>query len=161
MLPLNLAGLVGRGAGSLGGVGEGAIATVEEEEVGAAVVGDVKVGPVVAIEVGGNDAEPPTVAPEDAGRRGRVFKGAVAPVPEEVMANRSDRVRSAVDPDLFFEVAAEGFLAERPLAVTGDVKVEVSVAVVVKKGRAGRPGGGVQARAGEVASRKEPSPLLR
>ena len=75
--PLDLAGLVRGGAGRSADVLERAVPLVQEQEVGAAVVGDVEVGPAVAVEVGGDDAEPPAVAAEDAGRLGRVLERAV------------------------------------------------------------------------------------
>ena len=63
-------GVVARARG-VGGILEGAVAPVEEHEIRAEVIGDVEVGPAVAVEVGGDDAQPPAVAAADARRAGR------------------------------------------------------------------------------------------
>ena len=58
---LVFAGLVAGGARGLGDVLEGPVTPIEEQEVGALVVGDVEVDLAVAVQVGGDDAHPATV----------------------------------------------------------------------------------------------------
>ena len=100
--------LVEGGARGLGGVLEGAVALVEEEEVRVHVVGDVEVDLAVAVEVGGDDAEAVAVGPADARRVGHVGEGAVAVVAVEEVLGRPDRPRRAEEPDVRVVAADDG-----------------------------------------------------
>ncbi len=85
-----------RAAGEQGLVAEGAVALVEPQLVGRAVVGHVEVDPAVAVEVGGHRAQGLAVDGGQARGRRHVVEGAVAPVPVEAVGHRPVDVGMAV-----------------------------------------------------------------
>ena len=126
-----------------------AVASVEEHEVGTDVVGDIKIGPAVVVQVDGDDAQPPAVGSPQARGFGHVGEGSVAVIPVQIVPGGRDRFGRAVDPDLgrvihqrqrrTFAVAI--VVRQLPEPVVGDVKVEVSVAIEVEEGCARGPAG--------------------
>ena len=146
-----------------------AVASVEEHEIGAHVVGDVEVDPAVVVQVGRDDPEPAAVGPAHARRLGHVGEGEVAVVAVEVMPCGDDRFGRAVDPHLgrvLHErhrrtLAVQVVVRELPVPVIGDVEVEVAVVVVIEERPARRPAGLRSIPADLLMSLNVPSPLFR
>ena len=65
-----------------------AVASIQEDEVRAHVVGDVKVDPAVVVEVGGDDPRPRPSVAADAGGLGHIGEGPIAVIPIEHMPGR-------------------------------------------------------------------------
>ena len=131
MLDCAMPALVERGARGLGGILERSVSLVEEEEVRVHVVGDVEVDPAVAVEVGGDDAEAVAVGAADARLVGHVGESSVAVVAVEDVFDRPDVPRRAEERDPVV-AAAMGIAGIDPIAVVGDVDVQVAVVVVVE-----------------------------
>ena len=128
---LGLTSLVERGPGGFGGVLECTVPLVEEEKVGVHVVGDVEVDPAVAIEVGGDDPKSVAVGTADARLLGHVGESPVAVVAVEEMLDGSDVPRRTEDGHPI-AAAVMGVAGIDPIAVVGDVDVQVAVVVVVE-----------------------------
>ena len=111
-------------------------ALVSEEEICRLIVGDEQVEPSVAIEVGGDDTQAPTVRVDNP-RLGRHVGEPAAVVAEQVVRQRRRILRGAVGVGTVL-VAAEIRLLEIPKQVMADVEVKVAVAVEV--GECGRGG---------------------
>ncbi len=127
-----------------GAVDEGAVAAVLPELVRRLVVGDEEIGPAIAIEIGGNDAEAVAESGAQTCRRGDVGDAQAARrilpfvAQQGVGSGRRVAQRAAV------VRSAGGVLAgevggERPDHVVGDEEVEVAVGVGVEEGGAGAP----------------------
>ena len=119
---------------------------VDPQLVRVAVVGDVQIGPAVAVEVGRQDAESSrrTSAPMP-GARGDVGEGSVAIVVQQPVGHR------VVDDGI--AVVARGAGGKAPalhvrpeVDVVGDEQIEPAVPVVVEEGRARAPARIVGAR---------------
>ena len=152
-------GVEGR-AGGKGGVLEATLALVDPKLVGIAVVGDVDVDEVVAVEVGGGDAESAAEGLVDAGLGCGIGEAAVTVVAEKAVGD------GIVERGVAVVARAGGFaafavLADGEVDVVGVEEVEVAVVVIVDKGGAGAPAvvGGSPLWA--VTSVKVPSPLAR
>ena len=106
-------------------VGEGAVALVDVEIVALEkVVGDVDVGPAVAVQVADADAETQTdLAPVDAGRGAHVHEMPAVVAIQPIAAER------VADGARVFQIEAR----DRPRRVVDHEQVEIAVAVVVEE----------------------------
>ena len=82
-----------------GGVLKRAVTSIEEDEIGAHVVGNVQVDPAVAVQVSGDDAQAPAVGAAHSRGDGHVGEGPVAVIAIKRVPRGCDRVRRAIDPD--------------------------------------------------------------
>src|SRR6185436_10327550 len=129
-------GMTLTGDGGAGGerlVSKRPVTQVDPEQVLAAVVGDVDIGPAIVVEVGGDDPE--AAAEAVAGQRaaGDVGKRPVAAVSIETIRRGLVDLRWAVTP-YAGEIRAGAIRRDAVLDVVGDVEVEPPVAVVVHEG---------------------------
>ena len=111
---------------------------VDPEQVGHLIVGDVEVEKAVAVDVGGNDAEPGTRLGQDAERRGDVLEGAGAVVAIEAIGLGAVALGSAVVGPAVGRVAALA-RGQAVVDVVDDVEIEIAVAVVVEEAGTDRP----------------------
>ncbi len=135
---LRLAVRVERAPGEQRRVRERAVAAIDPELVGQAVVGDVEVEPAVAVEVPAHDAESRTVVGRDARLGGDRPEGPVTIVVEQSVGDGQVAVRPAV---VFKPVRSVALLVGRkaPVEVIGDVEIEPTVTIDVDESRADRP----------------------
>jgi hypothetical protein len=111
---------------------ERAVMLVDPQLVAGPVVGDVEVGPAIAVEVVGHDAQRGTVHRAEAGTRRNVLEGAVAAVVEEAPGHRVGLHRGAPAGLPGGGVASlVGGIAEAD--VVAHVEVQPAVAVVVEE----------------------------
>src|SRR6185503_522470 len=111
------------------------VAQVLEEEVGAAVVGDVDVLVPIVVEVA--EAHPHAASGRrraDAGGGAGVLEGAVPAVAEEAVRDRPVGGRSAVVDDVVRGAGRTAGLGVVLAAVVRDVEVEPAIAVVIAEG---------------------------
>ena len=86
-------------------------------------------------------AEAVPVGPVDAGRPGGVREGAIAVVAKEHVPHRPELLGRTIAADLPVGIAAEPVVARPlPVAVAGDVEVQIAVVVEIQKRCARRPG---------------------
>ncbi len=109
------------------------VAQVDPEQVLAAVVGDVDIGPSIVVEVAGHDPEAAAEAVARQRAAGHVGKRPVTAVPIETIGRGRVDLRRAIASHAG-EVRAGAIRRDAVLNVVGDVEVEPPVAVVVHEG---------------------------
>src|SRR5262249_52178622 len=79
-------------------------------------------------------------------RVGDVGKSAVAVVPKEDVPGRPDPLGLAIDPDTLGLVAAEDVVVRKlPVAVVGQIEIQVAIVIIIEERAAGGPVGPVDA----------------
>ena len=114
-----------------------------EQVIRRAVVGHVEIDAVVVIQVGGDDAQAPSVGLDAARGRGHIDEPA-AVVPEDMVRRRLDLAGGTVEVVPLL-VEAQRRIRRVPDHVVADVQVEVAVIVQVRESRRA----GIVARAGQ------------
>ena len=130
-------------------VDERAVPAIDPELVGRGVVGDVEVGPAVAVVIARRDPEPGAVGLADAGRLRGVREAAAAVVPIERRGHRLVGARAAVVARPH-RVLADLVGGEREIEVMRDEEIEMAVAIVVDERGARAP-----QRIGEARLRRD------